>query len=73
MTFQPYKPAKTRFCCKITNENYDFLYQVSKRRDISLARVINQFIEKARNGDITICQPSEERVNVNSNGRRSYA
>lgn len=41
MTRQDRKTAKVEFLCRVTTDNYDFLYRVAKQHDISLAKALN--------------------------------
>jgi hypothetical protein len=57
---------------RLTYENYDFLYRLAKREDISIAKALNLVIEE-KSGS-TNCFPTGENGRVDPNGRRhSYA
>lgn len=64
MTAQDKKTPKVGFLCRLTYENYDFLYSRSERGDKSIARVLNEVIEHTRKSDITSCSPTTERILV---------
>jgi hypothetical protein len=69
MTAQPRNHPKTAFHVRLTNANYDFLCGIASRGEKSLAKALNELIEAKRSGT-TICNPRNERVMVNYDGRR---
>jgi hypothetical protein len=72
MTTQGKKSSKTRFHFRITDDNYDFLYAIAARGDISVAKALNRILAQAQSGT-TICETTQERVMVNHDGRRGYS
>ena len=71
MTTQGQKAAKTHFLCRITNENYDFLYVVARRADVSLAAALNRILANERRKAVSEhCVNSKSILNI---GAGNYA
>lgn len=56
MTRQHYKTPKARYTVKLTTENYDYLCLSAMRRDVTMARLLNEILESSRNTDIRSCK-----------------
>lgn len=54
MIYQSYDKSKYKYLLRVEMDNYDFLCRIAVRNDVSVAFLINNLIEDARQGDIPL-------------------
>jgi hypothetical protein len=64
MTRQKRATPKSKWLCRLTIANYDFLCIKAMREGTSMAKLLNEILEVHRSG-IKVCNHNPERIQVN--------